>query len=94
VTVGDECPPVLQIGDGGAEGMRSSATGGCSKQYLISLSPSMGVALLAFGPDPHLAGVPNLDVKDVWSAADRTIPNVFLAPTCRQIDRDDNLLAT
>jgi hypothetical protein len=52
------------------------------------------VVLLLFRPRPHFGGALDLNVNEVWSATDRAVLDVFLARSRRQIDRDDNLLAT
>jgi hypothetical protein len=52
------------------------------------------VVLLPFCPYPHFAGALDLHVNEVWSATDRAVLDVLLARSRRQIDRDDNLLAT
>src|SRR5438067_13891052 len=48
--------------------------------------------LLPFRPYPHVSILDNLDVNDVRAAADRTILNVRLARSCRQVDGYYDLL--
>ena len=48
---------------------------------------------LAFRPHAHLAVFVNLDANHVWPATNRTVLDVLLARSRRQIDGYDDLLA-
>ena len=64
------------------------------RQAFVSPLVVLQPILFRFGPNSHVATLIDLNMDEIRAAADRTILDVLLAFTSRQVHRNHDLLAT